>query len=280
MKKLFWLAVLGVIVLGVLINLFGMRAICFPESKSWPLALPFEEVSFSSGGNASVSAIYLPAKEGKDTILFFHGNAGNVTYFEDFAEVYAPLGYGILIFDYRGFGKSYGKITEQNIYEDSAAAVNYLLKEKKLPAKKIILWGYSLGGAAAVQTAVDFNETPFKAVVLQSAFTNTPEMAAALITGGYKRNSLLFKALTLYFRLALYDKRFDNLSKIKEIKAPLLVAYNEQDTLVPWEMSEHLFKSARAGAHNFASPVGKHTGFAWLASGAQQFLGSNRSEVK
>lgn len=272
MKKYLYYFIFIVTALVVVLNIFGHKFILFPEKEHSPLVLNFEEVSFKSEDGTAVNALYLPAADYMDTILFFHGNAGNVTYFQDFAATYAKHGFGVLVFDYRGFGKTKGRITQQGIYEDSAAALEYLIKERKLAPENIILWGYSFGNAPAVETAVKYNNLSFKALLLQSPFTNTPQMAGAILGGKYAPNSLFQRVVIGVFYLVFFDKRYDNLAKIENIKTPVFVSYTQQDSIIPWDMSEALFKAAPAGAKNYRSPIGKHSDFAWAEKDSLAFI--------
>jgi fermentation-respiration switch protein FrsA (DUF1100 family) len=207
-----------------------------------------------------------------DTILFFHGNAGNATYFEDFAEIYRKYGYGILIFDYRGFGHSEGKITQSNIYADGVAAVNYLIKERKTAPNNIILWGYSFGCAPAINVAAAMANMPFKALVLQSPFTNIPQMAAALIGRAYAPDSPLQKTIIGALHVILFNKSYDNFARIGGVKTPMLIGYSEQDSLIPWRMSAALATAAPQETKSWLSPFGKHTDFAWFEKEAAAFI--------
>jgi pimeloyl-ACP methyl ester carboxylesterase len=274
MKKYIYGFLFLFVVAAVLINLNADKIIFYPEAEHWPITLPFEEVSFDTTDGERVSAIYLPPADYMDTILFFHGNAGNVTYFEDWAEVYAKYGFGILIFDYRGFGKSPGKISERKIYDDSSAAAEYLMKEKHTPPSNIVLFGYSFGNAPAIKTAVKFKDTPFKALILQSPFTNTPQMGAALLGGGYNPSSGLQKTVIGALHVFLFDKKYDNLSRIKKVTIPMLIGYNRQDNVIPWEMSHVLADAAPEGTKQFLSSTGKHTGFTWFEKEAVDFINS------
>jgi fermentation-respiration switch protein FrsA (DUF1100 family) len=255
-----------------LLNLFANKIIFHPRAQYAPHRLAVEEITFKTKSGADIHGVYVAPAQYMDTILLFHGNAVNITYYEDFAEVYSKRGYGILIFDYRGFGKSEGKITAGNIYEDSIAAVEYLLKEKKTAPSNIILWGHSFGNAPAIETALRLKDYSFKALVLQSPFTNIPQMAGALLGGAYKPDSTLQTIIIGALYAVLFDKRYDNLAKIKKVKLPLFIAYTKQDMIIPWQMSEALANAAPEGSLKFLSPLGKHENFDWLEKEAIDFL--------
>ena len=272
MKKLFYTLIFFTAAASIALNLTAEKLIFYPKKDYWRHSLPFEEVSFPAAGGAILHGLYLPPADYMDTILFFHGNAGNATYFEDFAEVYRKYGYGILIFDYRGFGRSEGKITRANIYADGIAAANYLIKERKTAPANIILWGYSFGCAPAINAAAQMADIPFKALILQSPFTNIPHMTAALAGGGYAPDSLLQKTIIGALHVILFNKSYDNLARIAAVKTPMLIGYGEQDSLIPWQMSAALAASAPAGTKSYLSPFGKHGDFAWFEKEAMAFI--------
>ena len=268
------------LIAAVLLNWAANRFIFRPVRKEWPLQLPWEQVTFRTQNGTPLQALYLPAKENKETLLFFHGKAGNVTYFEDFAKTYVKYGYGVLMFDYRGYGKSKGHLSEKNMYQDGAAALGYLLKERLLPAQKIVIWGYSLGNGPAVQAAVDFNILPLKAVILQSPFTNTPGMASFILLRRYRHGNWLQKWVSAVFKPIFFNKRFDNYAKIRQIKAPLLIAYSRQDKVIPWQMSCALADKAPRFSRRYFSPRGEHEQFRWLERAAVEFLNSSNKGAR
>ena len=274
MKKLFYTLLFITAAVCVIINLAANRLIFQPRADYQERLLSdAQEVVFpTAGGIAELHGLYVPPKEYMDTILFFHGNAGNVTYFEDFAAIYAKRGYGVLIFDYRGFGRSIGNITQANVYEDGLAAADYLIKQKKTAPNNIILWGYSFGGAPAINTAVVLNHLPFKALILQSVFTNTPQLAAAIAADGYEPGATLQKFIIGTLHIALFNKTYDNLAKINKVKTPVLIGVSRHDMLIPWQMGQALVAAAPEGAKVFVSPRGRHASFEWFEKEALAFL--------
>jgi fermentation-respiration switch protein FrsA (DUF1100 family) len=256
----------------VLLNIFADKIIFHPVKEYGAHILPVEEIIFAAQDGTELHGIYLPPAPYMDTLLFFHGNTGNVTYFEDFAKLYAKHGFGILIFDYRGFGRSNGKLTQANVYGDAEAAVNYLIKTKNTPPSNIILWGYSFGNAPAVQTALSLKNMPFKALILQSPFTNMPQIWAAIAGRRYAPQSALQEVLIGIFYAVLFDKHYDNIAKIGGVKIPVLVGYSRQDMLIPWEMSAALAAAASEGSQSFLSETGRHASFEWFEKEALAFI--------
>ena len=232
------------------------------------------ETFFLPSGKSKIQALYMAAQEGKNTILFFHGNGGNLSHFAPFAQRYAAHGLGIFMFDYRGFGQSTGRVGEKNAYQDGQTALNYLLHAKKIPPQHIILWGFSLGNAVCLQTALNNPNLPFKAVIAQSPFTSSIDMAAFRAGGHYKPWTVRQRLLLPLLHLILCNKQLDNTRKISHIRPPLLVAYSKADEMIPWQMSAALARLAPRGTQAYASPVGAHGEFGWLEKRALEFLHS------
>lgn len=274
MKKFFYALIFGAAAFCITLNLTANRFIFFPKAEYLEHQLPFEEITFTAADGAVIHGLYYPPADFMDTVLFFPGNAGNSSYFEEFGAAYTRHGYGFLIFDYRGFGRSEGTISETNIYADARAAVEYLIKERKTAPGNIILFGYSLGNAPAIKMAVEYKDAGFKALVLQSPFTNIPQMGAALLAGGYDPSATLQKAVIGVLYVALFNKRFDNLSRIGRVKLPMIIGYSKQDALIPWQMSAALAAAAPEGVQTFLSPYGHHTDYAWFEKPVVKFINS------
>ena len=230
------------------------------------------ETFYLPSGNGKIQALYIPARENKDTILFFHGNGGNLSHFFPFAQRYAAQGLGIFMFDYRGFGNSTGRTSQKNAYQDGQNALNYLLHGKKIPPQHIILWGYSLGNSICLHTASVNAALPFKAVVAQSPFTSSAEMALVGLSRHYKPWDWKQRCLKPFIYLILWNKLLDNTRVVGRVAAPLLVAYSKQDERVPWQMSAALARMAPQGTQAYASSIGTHGEFGWLEKKALDFL--------
>lgn len=272
MTILFWF--LPLILLAALYFFLSNRADYFifhPVRSFLPVTQPFELFFLPVPGGEKIHAAWLPPAPGKPVLLFFHGNGGNISHFEPFAQRYARRGFGVLLFDYRGFGKSEGKESERRAYEDGSAALKYLLHHKHIPPQDIVLWGYSLGNAVALETAVRFRQLPLKAVILQSPFTSAPAMGAYRATR-CKTDTKRRRAVCACLRLLLWNKQFDNTQKIGQITWPMLIGYSRQDEVIPWQMSLELTLSAPAHAKKFASQTGFHGEFGWFEEAAVSFL--------
>ena len=274
MKKILT-ALAALLALALFINYFSDRIIYHPIKEVAPLPPGFEEICFDNASSQKLCAAYKPAPKDGKTIILFHGNSGNISYYNTFARLYAHYGYGVFIFDYRGFGKSEGKLNQANFYEDASSALDFLITKMNIPPNDIILFAHSLGNAALIQTALTYNDLPFKALIMQSPFTNTPDMAASFFMGeDYKQNSLTRKLLSAVFRPLLANKLFDNISKIEQMKHPVFMLYSRQDMLIPWQMSDALFKKAPKGSENFISPYGGHNDFEWGVDAVDDYIKS------
>jgi fermentation-respiration switch protein FrsA (DUF1100 family) len=198
----------------------------FPANLS---ALAFEEVLFTSAGESTLYGWYLPGQPGKPLILFFHGTGTNLSREIEYLARLHDLGTTVFAFDYRGYGQSSGKPSEQGTYQDAASALDYLRTRGWEPGQ-IIYCGRSLGAAVALDLAV---KNPPAGLVLESPFTSL----AGLICYHYQ--------LTCPMLRQVYSGIYDNLGKITALRSPLLIIQGEEDTVVPRQMAEELFRRAR-----------------------------------
>lgn len=167
------------------------------------------------------------AQNGFPTIIFFHGNSADMPLLAPYFSALVNEGFGLIAIDYRGYGTSEGKPTEEGIYQDAQAALEFATQKAGLSYEQIILYGESLGTGVAVQMAT---EAPVAAVVLQSPYTSLEDV-------GKERYPLFPVHL-------LIDDRFDSLSKIQDVHARLLVMHGVEDRTVPVEEGKELFYAA------------------------------------
>ena len=196
-----------------------------------------EDVSIESADGVRLHGWYLRAagvpEEGKDaparaTILFYHGNAGNLSYVWTWLRTLSRLGADVFAIDYRGYGKSGGEPSEEGLYLDAEAAYRYLTESRGVAPRRIVVCGRSLGGAPACEVASRFE---CGALVLHSAFTSAPEMAGQVVP-----------VIPLGWAIGT---DFDNLSKVARVEAPVLVIHSRADEVVPYRMGERLFAGAK-----------------------------------
>jgi uncharacterized protein len=190
--------------------------------------LSFEELAIGTEDGETLHAWWMPAKNAKGAVLLFHGNAGNISHRLDYAAMFERLGYGTLLVEYRGYGRSTGSPSEQGTYRDAAASWQWLTATKRIGGSDIVLFGESLGGAVAAWLAA--RERP-RALVLASTFTSVPDLAAELYP---------FLPVRL---LSRYD--YNTLDALPRVNAPVLVAHSKSDDIIPYSHGERLFAAAR-----------------------------------
>ncbi|OHB77482.1 MAG: hypothetical protein A2Z34_03420 [Planctomycetes bacterium RBG_16_59_8] len=199
-----------------------------------PGARTVEECFFPASDGVRLNAIYVRAgTERRRTLLWFHGNAGNLQQRRGRIADFLAIGVDLFLFDYRGFGKSEGDPSEEGLYLDGLAAYDYLTKVKGVPPEKVIFFGKSLGGAIAVETAT---KRPCPALIVQSAFTSTREMASVIIP--------------IFPGRWFMKTDFDSKSKIGGISAPKLFIHSPKDEVIPYRLGKELY-SAAAGPKEF-----------------------------
>jgi fermentation-respiration switch protein FrsA (DUF1100 family) len=205
------------------------------------LSLPFEDLRLQTSDGVSLHGWFVPATQARGTVLFLHGNAGNISHRLDSVQMFHRLGYSTLIFDYRGYGNSGGTPGEEGTYRDAAAAWRYLSEQKHVPACRIVLFGESMGGAIAAQLAAHERSA---ALVIASGFTSVPDMAQHL-----------YPWLPVRWLARI---RYDTREYLGKVTAPVLIAHSPQDEIVPYAHGQALFAAARppkqflelAGGHN------------------------------
>jgi uncharacterized protein len=228
--------------------LFGMQAslIYYPhlgrDIVETPAArgLPFEDVALRTSDGVTLSAWWVPAPQPRGVVLLFHGNAGNISHRIDYLAMFARLGYSTLIVDYRGYGLSTGEPSEEGTYRDAEACWAWL-EARGVAARDIVVFGESLGGGVA--TWIAERRTP-RALVLASTFTSIPDLAESIYP---------YMPVRLLSRI-----HYDNLARLPEITAPVLVMHSPDDEIVPYSHAERLFAAALppkrlialAGGHN------------------------------
>ena len=229
-KILLTLLLIYVCLVGVLY--FMQRSMIYFPSRDKPDITPYTaqgvfETTVETADGIILNGWMRSPDLDEPTIVFFHGNASALNWTVFKAAPYAQEGYGFLLAGYRGYGGNEGKPSELGFYEDARGWINHLL-ELGIPQEKIILYGESIGTGVAVQMATEFPN--LRAVILESPYTSLPDVAAK----------------TYFFvpvRLLMKD-RFDSLSKITNVTAPVFVMQGAADNIIPPAFGQKLFDAA------------------------------------
>lgn len=224
--------VVGYILLVAIMAWFQDTFIFFPSKYpdgDWePLGLEFEDAWFEAEDGAKLHGWYVPAKDPRAVVLFAHGNAGNLTHRIDTLEALANrLGASVLIFDYRGYGKSGGSPSTTGILADGRAARRWLANRAGIAESQIVLMGESIGGAVALHLAA---EGGARGLILENVFSSLADVGA---------HHYPFLPVSLVMRGDL-----DNVSQIKKYHGPLLQFHGDADSIIPFELGQRVFAAA------------------------------------
>jgi uncharacterized protein len=229
-----------------------------PETKdrihAWWIPAPKVTDGFIVLPNEPVNILKSPK-----TMLYFYGvgrNKGDYNYLARVAGFH-QLGFSVLMFDYRGYGRSEGRYPrELQLYEDSQSVWDYLRYVQKIPSEDIIIYGESLGGAIALDLARNHSEA--KGLIMQSSFTSMAEVI---------KRKPLFQFFPVDF---LLTEKFDSLSKIGYLQMPVLFLHGTSDPVVPSDMSKTLYNATSERKQLFWINGAEHVKI--YKSGQQSYL--------
>ena len=250
MLNLAFTLAIGYAVILLLIYFFQPRLVYFPqverELATTPRAigLEYEDVSLHTADGVTLHGWWVPAQSARGTVLLLHGNAGNISHRLGYLAMFSRLGYAVLIFDYRGYGRSGGSPGEDGTYRDAEAAWQHLAEARKLKARDIVIVGESLGGGVATWLAVKY---PPRALILASTFTSVPDLGARIYP---------WLPVRLLARI-----EYANLDRIRQIDVPVLIAHSRGDDIIPFAHGEALFDAARAPKQLLVMSGGHNDGF-------------------
>jgi uncharacterized protein len=268
-RTLLLISLTGVAAYAVLIAyvcLFQSRLIYFPNIPGRALTampaeigLDFEEVRITTADRIELHGWYVAAGAGAPTVLFCHGNAGNISHRLDWLEVFHEMGLAVFLFDYRGYGQSSGTPDEQGTYLDAQAVWDYLTNTKRHSPKSVVIFGESLGGPIAANLAKDVSPG---ALVLASTFTSVPDLAS---------NFYWFLPVRLLARF-----HYPTAEYMARVHVPTLVIHSRTDEIVPFSHAEAIFRRANErkqlleirGDHNSALLVSRQQ----ITEGMRRFL--------
>ena len=234
---------------GLMLWLFVFQSslVFYPEIDRKVIATPklaglqYQDLYLKTPDGINLHGWYVPAAQPRGTVLFLHGNAGNISHRIDSLKMFNRLGFNTLIFDYRGYGNSGGKPTEEGTYRDAETAWRYLSDQLHIPGCRIVVYGESMGGAVAAWLAA--RQKP-AALVIASSFTSVPDMGQQLYP---------YLPVRLVTRI-----HYDTREYLRSVSVPVLIAHSPEDDIIPFAHGQALFAAAKppkqflelAGGHN------------------------------
>ena len=264
------LLITGIVVFVLWLRWSEPRMLYYPvrEIESTPdqLGFNYEDVTLAASDHVRIHGWFLPALATASTkglpritVLFFHGNAGNISHRFEKLNVLLALGADVLIIDYRGYGRSEGTPDEQGTYRDAQAAYVYLTETRRCEPTALVIYGESLGSAIAAELA---SKTEVGGLILEEAFTSVGDV-------GQK----MFPFLPVRW---LVRNKYDTLGKMPRIHAPLLIFHSREDEFFNLRHAQRLLAAANEpkrlielhGSHNDAFLVSAET----YRNGLKDFL--------
>jgi pimeloyl-ACP methyl ester carboxylesterase len=244
-----------------------------PDDYQLPFKDVYIKVNEGSSNTERVHAWWIPAEDpGDRCLLYLHGSALNIAANISHARRFQRLGFSVLLVSYRGYGKSDGTFpSEATVYSDARAAWRYLTEQKSIDPASIFIYGHSLGGAVAIELAMD--QPAAAGLIIEATFTSIADMA---------REIPRYRIFPLEL---IVHQRFDSISKVGRLQVPVLYLHGTADRLVPPEMSRQLYqqtasskrlKFIEGGGHNNSAAVG---GEEYLQA-VQKFLETRTAEPR
>ena len=228
----------------------------FDGGPGWRPPPGGEDVWFETRGGARLHGWFVRSRAGgpAPTVIYFHGNGGNISYLGWLARDLSARGFDVLLFDYKGYGRSGGASPdERSVYEDADAAYDYVVNARGVPPERVVLYGQSLGTAAAVDLA---SRRPCAALVLESGLSSAADMAALILP-------FVPRPLFRFTR-----NRFDSARKLAGVTRPVLVAHGDRDEVIPAEQGRALYEAAREPKRLVVVPGAGHNDLVAAGGGA------------
>ena len=239
-----------VLLLFFFIRLLEQKSLYFPfrdiEVTPGDMGLAYEEIFLETRDSVRISGWYVPSPVARATVLFCHGNGGNISHRLEKIKILHDMNVNILIFDYRGYGTSEGRPSEKGLYRDGEAAYAWLVNEKNVPPREIIGYGESLGAAVVIDLAAKHE---LGGLIIEGGFTSVRDMA---------RHYLPF--IPRFF----VSDSFNSAEKIAALTVPKLHFHSPGDEVVPFKIGKKLYERA-AEPKELAELRGGHND-AFLAS--------------
>jgi len=198
------------------------------EATPRDAGLDFKDVDFSTRDGVLLNGWFIPYRDARSTLVWFHGNAGNIGHrVENIKLLHDKVNVNIFIFDYRGYGRSQGRASEEGTYLDGEAALELLGRNFGIEPKTMVFFGRSLGAAVAAEMA---NRFACQGLILESPFVSIREMARVVVP---------FLPIGPFL-----STRYDVVEKVRKLRTPLLVLHGDRDEIVPFGQGKAVFAAA------------------------------------
>lgn len=230
--KFFLISFLVCYIFLVLMMYFFQRSLMyFPDTEKPTVVDGVEEVSVTTSDGLHISAWFVAGNVAeKRVIAFFHGNGGKAAHRLYKAALYAQQGYSVMLAEYRGYGGNAGRPSEEGLYRDARAQIDYLINGKGYREDQIILYGESIGSGVAVQMATEYPNV--HALILETPFSSMVDVAAQ-------------RYFYIPVRWLLID-RYLNAEKISSVDMPVFIGHGKNDETVPYSSARALFVNVEA----------------------------------
>jgi len=254
--RIIGIVVLGYVMISMLAYLLQSRLVHLPNVAGRELigspadvGLQFEDIHLDTSDGVRLHGWFVPAEASLGTVLFLHGNAGNISHRLDTIQLLHGLGVSTLIIDYRGYGASEGRPSEHGLYADAEAAYRHLIEERGVRPEELVVFGRSLGAAVAARTAARHSVA---GLIVESGFTSVPDLGSELYP---------FLPVRLLARL-----QYDTRAHVGQVEAPTLVVHSTDDEIIPYRHGEAIYEAARNPAGMLTIRGDHNAGF--ILSGA------------
>ncbi|MBI3006584.1 MAG: alpha/beta hydrolase [Ignavibacteriales bacterium] len=226
-------AIAAILIWTLIAMLFEEKFIYFPTR--YPGGL-YEESRFipdvvdcwiTTEDSVRIHAWFAPSDSAIATLVMSHGNAGNISHRIDIIRRLQSSGFNVLMFDYRGYGRSEGSPSESGIYKDGRATFDYARSLRGVDTNKIIVWGTSLGGAVAVDVATQRRPA---GMILESTFSSAADVA-----------KVAYPFLPVHL---VIQTRLNSFDKIPDVHIPILCMHGDRDSIIPFELGKKLHERA------------------------------------